>query len=541
MNGIAKLNLRNIRGDIYGGLTAAVVALPLALAFGVASGAGPVAGLYGAVFTGFFAALFGGTPAQVSGPTGPMTVIMASIITQFAHNPALAFTVVMMGGVLQMIFGIVKIGRYINLVPFSVVSGFMSGIGCIIVILELGPLLGHANPAGGTLTVLAALPSIISNPVPHALLLGLVTLIIMFFTPAAVNRLLPAPLIALGVGTLLSLTVLSGVPIIGYIPDGLPNPHLPAFELKFLPTMIKSALVLALLGSIDSLLTSLVADNITRSRHDSDQELVGQGLGNLIAGCLGGIPGAGATMRTVINVRAGGRTPVSGIIHALVLLVIVLGFGGAAAYIPHAVLAGILLKVGYDIVDWDFLRRIPHAPRTSVTLVLTVLFLTVLADLMTAVGVGMVIASLLFVQRMSELQKEGVRVRSDEDEAITPEERVILRRHAGHIALCELSGPLSFGAAKHMANSLGTFDYCEVIVLDLSHTTMLDDSAAMAIEDMIEQAQAQGKHVLLAGMPLQIARVLNRMGVLQRLEKDGRFRYRHSALLRADRLLQDKA
>jgi SulP family sulfate permease len=492
------------------------------------------------VFTGFFASLFGGTPTQVSGPTGPMTVIMASVITQFSHDPALAFTVVMMGGILQMVFGLAGIGRYINLVPFSVVSGFMSGIGCIIIILELGPLLGSANPPGGTLTVLAALPSIITNPLPHALALGALTLAIMFFTPAAVNRIVPAPLIALGIGTLLSLSLLSGVPVIGYIPDGLPNPHLPSFKLKFLPTMIKSALVLALLGSIDSLLTSLVADNITRSRHDSDQELVGQGLGNLIAGCLGGIPGAGATMRTVINVRAGGRTPVSGIIHALVLLVIVLGFGGAAAYIPHAVLAGILLKVGYDIIDWDFLRRITHVPRTTVTLVLTVLFLTVFADLMTAVGAGMVIASLLFVQRMSELQKQGVRVRSDEDEAITSAERIILRRHAGHIALCELTGPLSFGAAKHMAHSLGTFDYCEVIVLDLSHTTMLDDSAAMAIEDMIEQAQGAGNHVLLAGMPMAIGRVLNRMGVLQRLEKDGRFRYRHSALARADRLLEEK-
>ncbi len=537
---IPNLHFHNLRGDIYGGLTAAVVALPLALAFGVASGAGPVAGLYGAVFTGLFAALFGGTPAQVSGPTGPMTVIMASILTQFSHDPALAFTVVMMGGILQMVFGLAGIGRYINLVPFSVVSGFMSGIGCIIIILELGPLLGHTNPSGGTLTVLAALPSFFADLVPNALLLGSLTLIIMFFTPAAVNRLLPAPLIALSIGTLLSLTLLSGVPVIGYIPDGLPDPHLPAFELKFLPTMIKSALILALLGSIDSLLTSLVADNITRSRHDSDQELFGQGLGNLIAGCLGGIPGAGATMRTVINVRAGGRTPLSGIIHALVLLVIVLGFGGAAAYIPHAVLAGILLKVGYDIIDWDFLRRITHVPRTTLTLVLTVLFLTVFADLMTAVGIGMIIASLLFVQRMSELQKDGVRVRSDEDEAITPAERAILRRHAGHIALCELAGPLSFGAAKHMANSLSTFDYCEVIVLDLSTATMLDDSAAMAIEDMIEQAQAAGKHVLLAGMPITIARVLNRMGVLQRLEKDCRFRYRHSALERADRLLQEK-
>lgn len=360
------LHFGNLRGDIYGGLTAAVVALPLALAFGVASGAGPVAGLYGAIFVGFFAALFGGTPAQVSGPTGPMTVVMAGVITQYGHEPALAFTVVMLAGVFQILFGIFKLGRYVNLVPFPVISGFMSGIGCIIIILQLAPLLGHATPGGGPVAVLASLPGLVRTPHADAAIVGLITLAIVCFTPNRINRILPSPLTALVVGTVLVLVLLPGVPVLGPIPTGLPDPHLPTLTPEAVPGVVKSALVLALLGSIDSLLTSLIADNVTQTYHDSDRELIGQGIGNAIAGAFGAIPGAGATMRTVINVRTGGRTPLSGALHATVLLAIVLGLGRLAQHIPHAVLAGILIKVGIDIIDWPYLKRIREAPRAGV-------------------------------------------------------------------------------------------------------------------------------------------------------------------------------
>ena len=339
MSLIHGLHLRNVRGDIYGGLTAAVVALPLGLAFGVSSGAGPIAGLYGAIFVGLFAALFGGTPSQISGPTGPMTVVMALIFTEYCaldpvRGPALAFTIVIMGGGLQILFGALRLGRYINYVPQPVISGFMTGIGVIIITLQLGPLLGHAA-ASRPLAALQSLPAAIAQPVEPTLWLGLVTLGIVYFTPSRIGRLLPAPLIALIAGTVLLTFVVpdNRVAILGDIPTGLPDLHLPTFSLVLLPGMIKSALILALLGAIDSLLTSLVADNITRTHHDSDRELIGQGVGNAIAGLFGGLPGAGATMRTMVNVRAGGRTPLSGALHAVVLLSVVLGLGGIASSI----------------------------------------------------------------------------------------------------------------------------------------------------------------------------------------------------------------
>lgn len=521
------LHFKNLRGDIYGGITASVIALPLALAFGVASGAGPVAGLYGAIFVGFFAALFGGTPAQVSGPTGPMTVVMAGIITQYGHEPAMAFTVVMLAGLFQILFGVFKIGQYVRLVPFPVISGFMSGIGCIIIIIQLAPLIGHATPKGGPLAALIGLPELISDPGAEAIIVGLIALGIVYLTPGRINRIMPAPLIALVVGTVLVLFLFPGAPVLGDIPTGLPKPQLPTFTLETVPDIVQSALVLALLGSIDSLLTSLIADNVTQTHHDSDRELIGQGIGNTIAGVFGAIPGAGATMRTVVNVRAGGRTPISGALHALVLLAIVLGLGGLAEHIPHAVLAGILIRVGMDIIDWPYLRRIRSAPRAGVFFMLVVLLLTVFVDLITAVAVGIVLASLLFVKRMSDLQLGNIKaitgagagtgVGSTAEAELSGDEETALAAGNGRVILYRLRGPFSFGAAKGMARSLAIGNEYDALVLDLSEVSFLDSSASLGLEDAIKLALAHNKHVFVVGVSPEVAKPLNRLGVLKLL------------------------
>lgn len=516
------LNFDSLRGDIYGGLTAAVVALPLALAFGVASGAGPVAGLYGAIFVGFFAALFGGTPAQVSGPTGPMTVVMAGIITQYAHDPALAFTVVMLGGFFQMLFGVFKLGRYISLMPFPVISGFMTGIGCIIIILQIAPLFGHITPGGGVMAALMGLPDIVTDPRSHALMVGLLALGIVYLTPARIAHFVPPPLIALVAGTLAVMFVLPDAMVFGNIPQGLPSPALPSFELALVPDMIKSALVLALLGSIDSLLTSLVADNVTQTHHESDRELVGQGLANMIAGAFGAIPGAGATMRTVVNVRAGGRTPISGMLHALVLLAIALGLGGLAEAIPHAVLAGILIKVGIDIIDWSYIRRLGRAPTVGVFFMIVVLLLTVFVDLITAVAVGIVLASLLFVKRMSDLQIASMKTITGaaEETPLNAAEEALLEAGGGRILLFHLSGPISFGAAKGLSKRLGAADEFGALVLDLSDVPMIDSSASFAIEDIVRQAQARDKPVILVGESPAVDKILRSIGVIDLIGPD---------------------
>ena len=312
---------RNLRGDLLGGLTAAVVALPLALAFGNAAlgPGGAIYGLYGAIVAGFLAALFGGTPAQVSGPTGPMSVTVAGVVSSLAavgvsrdlaagELVPLVMAAVVLGGLFEALLGVLRLGRYITLVPYSVVSGFMSGIGFIILVLQIGPFLGITTRGG----VLASLEQLIANfqPNPAAIAVGLMTLAVVFLTPARIRQLVPSPLLALLVVTPLSLLLfnderlqsmgLEAINRIGDIPEGGLQLRMPKFS-QYLPELLRAGVVLALLGAIDSLLTSLVADNITQTRHDSNRELIGQGLANATAGFFSGLPGAGATMRTVIN------------------------------------------------------------------------------------------------------------------------------------------------------------------------------------------------------------------------------------------------
>jgi len=532
-------SLNNLRGDIYGGLTAAVVALPLALAFGVASGVGPLAGMYGAILVGFFAAIFGGTPAQVSGPTGPMTVVMTAIVIHFAHNPAIAFTIVMLGGVFQILFGVFKFGRYVNLVPYPVISGFMSGIGCIIIILQLAPFVGQAG-AGGPLKSILALPELLSQFNLSALTLGIVALAIVCFIPQRLSRYIPGPLLALLMGTTLSYFLLDNVTIIGEIPSGLPSIQLPVFSIEEFAMIIKYSLVLAFLGSIDSLLTSLIADSITRSHHKSDRELFGQGLGNIVSGLFGGLPGAGATMRTVVNVRAGGRTPISGALHALVLLLMVLGLGALAEHIPHAVLAGILLKVGFDIVDWKYLSRIRSAPRSGMLIMLTTFLLTVLVDLITAVAVGTVMASLLFVKRMSDSQADNMKIvgNSDDWNELTEIEAEILERADGHIVLFHIEGPMSFGSAKGIVQRLTADREQDVLIIDFSDVPFIDSTASMAIEEVIIKAQSDNDYVVMCGMCTSVEKVLRQIGVAKLLPDNQITQTRLQALKISEQMLK---
>ena len=524
------IHLDNFRGDLFGGLTAAVVALPLAIAFGVASGAGPIAGLYGAICVGLFAALFGGTPSQVSGPTGPMTIVSASVFTQYAGEPAVAFTVVMMAGLFQMAFGMMRLGRFVNLMPYPVISGFMTGIGCILLIMQIEPLLGYPSPAS-VINAITVLPEELSRPNVDSVVIGLVAFGICILTPKRIGRLVPSPLIALVGATLMAL-VLDSAPVLGDIPSGLPDWQIPSMDFSHINGMLVSAAVLAALGSIDSLLTSLVADNVTRTFHDSDKELVGQGIGNLVAGFAGAIPGAGATIRTLSNIKAGGRTALSGGIHALVLLGVALGLGPIVAFIPHAALAGILMKVGVDVVDWRYLRRSLRAPRVDMALMVVVLVLTVLVDVITAVAVGVVIASLYFVKEAAELQVDSIRAIADPDHArfFTPEEAELFRRCQGRALILHLSGLISFGAASEMVRRFSTVGSYEVLIIDLLDVPKVDGSAALALEEVIQYAVDSGRHVLVIGLNYPVARLLSRMGILDKVKETSRFGTRREAL-----------
>ncbi len=385
-----RISTQHIRGDLFGGVTAAVIALPMALAFGVASGAGAAAGLWGAVLVGLFAALFGGTPTLISEPTGPMTVVMTAVIASLtASDPenglAMAFTVVMLAGLLQIAFGFLKLGRYITQMPYTVISGFMSGIGFILIILQLGPFLGQAIPKGGVMGTLQALPSLVRGAQPAEVILAVITLAILWLTPSRIKKIAPPQLIALVIGTILSLTLLNagandeamGIRRIGEIASGFPQLRTPYFDLPHLSKMLIDAAVLGMLGCIDALLTAVIADSITRTEHDSNKELIGQGLGNLVSGLFGGLAGAGATMGTVVNIQAGGRSALSGISRAVILMVVILALAGVAAQIPQAVLAGIALKVGVDIVDWGFIKRAHRISVSGALIMYLVIALTV--------------------------------------------------------------------------------------------------------------------------------------------------------------------
>lgn len=474
------------KGDFFGGLTAGIVALPLALAFGVASGAGAAAGLYGAFALGLFAALLGGTPTQVSGPTGPMTVIFATAIVAFPGNTSAIFAVVFIAGAVQIIFGCLKVGSVVRYIPYPVISGFMSGIGVIIILLQLHPLLG-APSVSAPLESIMKLPAVLAYTDLYSLGLGCITMIIVFFTPPKVTRTVPSPLLALVVGSL--LVALFDIPVakIGEIPAGLPSLILPLFSIELLPQVITMALALAVLGSIDSLLTSVVADSITKTKHNSNKELVGQGLGNIAASLIGGLPGAGATMRTVVNIKAGGTTRVSGIIHALLLVAILLGLGPYAALIPLPVLAGILMKVGFDILDYRLLKIVRRIPRQDFAVMLAVFLITVFVDLIVAVGVGITLSSLMLTYRISKQSQINVQGVVSHQPWQNDLERSLEEETKYGIRAVSINGPFFFGTTGKMQEHISKLIGTKVVIINCLDVPFIDLSGYFALAEMISR------------------------------------------------------
>lgn len=541
-----RIHFRNLRGDLFGGVTTAIVSLPLALAFGVASGVGPVAGLYGAVCVGFFAALFGGTPTLISEPTGPMTVVMTAVVSSLmANNPdqglAMAFTVVMLAGLFQIFFGVFRLGKYITLMPYSVISGFMSGIGVILVILQIGPFLGQKTPSGGVIGTLKNLPQLIASLNPAAAILGALTIAILFFMPSKLKRYAPPQLVALVVGTVVSLIVFpnAGLERIGPIPMGLPTLQLPTFTPQQTTLMLVDGAMLGLLGCIDTLLTAVIADSLTRTEHNSNKELIGQGIGNFVSGLCGGLPGAGATMGTVVNIQTGAKTALSGLTRAVILLVVVLWAAGFTRDIPMAVLAGIALKVGIDILDWSFLKRSHQVSWKGSLIMYGVLLLTVFVDLIVAVGVGVFIANILTIERLSELQAQEVKVISDTDDDVilTSTEKYLLDQTQGRVRLFYLSGPMIFGVSKAIAREHNAVQNCDVLVMDLSDVPHMGVTVSLEVENAIRDAVDKGRHVLLVGTTARVQRRLERLGVMTLIPPEHQFRDREAALRAAATLV----
>ena len=523
-----RINATNLKGDVFGGLTAAVIALPMALAFGIASGAGAAAGLWGAVIIGLVASLFGGTPTLISEPTGPMTVVFTSVIISFtatADSPeqalAMAFTVGVLAGVFQILFGVCRLGRYVTMMPYTVISGFMSGIGIILVLLQLGPFLGQSTPTGGVMGTLVQLPDLIQGTQPLELLLAVITLAILWLTPASVKKVCPPQLLALVVGTLLALSLFSAADL-RTIPEfsaAFPSFQMPTFSGGQLRLMVIDAAVLGMLGCIDALLTSVVADSLTRTEHDSNKELIGQGLANVVSGLFGAMPGAGATMGTVVNIQSGGRTALSGIVRAMVLMLVVLLAAPLASKIPLAVLAGIAVKVGIDIIDWEFLMRAHHLSLKAAVITYGVIVLTVLVDLIAAVGIGVFVANVLTIDRMSTLQSRKVKTIStaDDDVELSDEEQLLLDRASGMVLLFQLAGPMIFGVAKAIAREHNAIGNCQAVVFDLSEVSHLGVTAAIALENAVKEAMEVGRDVFMVGVSGSTENRLRKLKLLERL------------------------
>ncbi|HMP72523.1 MAG TPA: SulP family inorganic anion transporter [Kiritimatiellia bacterium] len=507
-DGKGKAWLERVKGDLFGGVTTAVVSLPLALAFGVSSGAGAMSGLYGAVLVGFWAALFGGTRTLISEPTGPMTLMLTAVLTRLVaadpeHGLAMGFTVVMMAGVFQIAFGMLRLGRYITLMPYSVISGFMSGIGVLLIALQVGPLLGHPTPPGGAVGVIKNLPDLIENLKPAEFFLGGIALVVMFAFPAQWRKRVPPALVMLLGGSLAAWLFFpdGALRTIGEIPKGLPNMHFPVFTWDLLGVLLVDAIVLGMLGCIDTTLTAMISDSLTRHQHRTNRELIGQGIGNLMSGLFGGLPGAGATMGTVVNIQCGATTRLSGMSRAMVLLAVVLVLAPLLSGVPLVVLAAITAKVGFDILDWSFLRRSHRVSRSAAVIMFGVLLLTVLVDIIVAVGIGVFIANLITIDRLSRVQEGNVRafdVVSD-DLPFSEEEKRLLEAGRERLVVFHLSGPMIFGVAKAISRMHEEILDAKALVVDLRDVPLLGTTAALALENLLREAHGNGTKIWVSG------------------------------------------
>ena len=527
-------------GDVLGGITAAVVGLPVALAFGVSSGLGAAAGIYGAVAVGFFAAVFGGTRSLISGPTGSMTVAMAVIVTTYAQDIAQAFTIVIMAGLIQMLFGFLRIGRFVTYTPYSVIAGFMTGVGIIILSVQILPFMGADPVTGGPIEALRNLPTVLESFDLSAVGIAGVTLAVAIAWPSRLDKYLPSTLIALFAGLIVTILWFSNAPTIGNVSTDLPVVKLPALSFDALVRAIEPAMVLALVGSADTLLTALVGDSMTRARHDPNKELFAQGLGAVVTGFIQGLPGSGATPSTIANIRAGGTTLVSGIIAVVILVVMILALEDYVAMIPNALLAGVLMKVALDTMEWRFVTRLLRIQREHMVVMLLTLGLTVFLDLVTAIAAGMIAAAVTSARQFERLELDSVVSVPILDQSFFGGRRGEddLESFTARVGLVALRGSFTVASSRKLLDTIGEdIREHEVVILDFSNTVYIDESAAMVIERLIETAASYETGCIVMGLAGMPARNLEALNILKQIPSDQRVQSWDEARVVAARLL----
>lgn len=508
---VVQFDFRHIKGDFVGGLTSAIVALPLALGFGILAyngdPRGAVAGLYGAIFTGFLASLFGGTPRQITGPTGGMTVILTQTYVQYGGPDAL-LGACLIAGVLQIFYGLIKAGRFVSLIPYPVIVGFTNGI-AILIFTQQFTLFASAPVIGLITIAVITLAPYIHKGLPKALL-GLVigTAVALVFSPQWDFLRLAINPKTWEVGLAQSLN------FIGEIPRSIPLPQFPANDLHTWARLFPAGLTISLLGALETLLASVVADSVTGDRHNSNRELIGQGIGNFAAGVFGGIAGTGAIVRTNVNIRAGGVTKLSGMIHAAILVLVMLLLGPLVSQVPLVVLAGVLMMTAIGMFEWEPLKLLPRTPLPDATVMIATMFVTVVSDLITAVLVGFALSGFLFVYRMSELGVTNL-LEQRHTHVLRKEQEEALRKH--RIVVFDIEGPLFFGAARNFIKEIEQETDYRVVILNMESVPVIDTTGALAVQDIVDRLNKDRKKIIIAGLRKDVRIVLHRLGITQQI------------------------
>ncbi|HET6764977.1 MAG TPA: SulP family inorganic anion transporter [Longimicrobiaceae bacterium] len=508
---------RQLLQDTGAGVIVGIVALPLCIAFAISSGVSPDRGLYTAIVAGFLISALGGSRVQIGGPTGAFVVIVYGIVQKHGMDGLTVATI--MAGVALVVMGVARLGAAIKFIPFPLITGFTSGIALLIFSQQVKDLLGlrMGAPAVDFFAKWGTYAHALSDFTPAAVLVSALTLGILIGWPH-VSRTIPAPFVALVATTLLVRFAGLGVETIGTrfgaIPTALPAPALPHVTLALVRDLTGPALTIALLAGIESLLSAVVADGMIGGKHRSNMELVAQGVANVVTPLFGGIPATGAIARTATNIRAGGRTPVAGMVHAVTLLLIMLFFGRWAAYIPMATLAGILVMVSYHMSEWRTFRSELAAPRSDVAVLLSTFVLTVVVDLTVAIQVGMVLSALLFMRRMAEVTNVTALTRElgeDEGEEANP----LIGRVPHGVAVYAIDGPFFFGAAEKFRETMGTVDVPPlVLVVQMRRVPAIDSTGIRALTSVVRRARGDGTRVVLVGVHAQPMAALARTGLL---------------------------
>lgn len=532
-----KARLKIFAGDILGGLNSAIVALPQALAFGVATGFGASAGVWGAIILCFIAGLFGSKVPLVSGITGPVTIVIASIMHALNADIPSVILVILMAGILQTILGLTSLGSIVKYVPYPVISGFMNGIGTIIIIMQINPLMG-CPVMSNTITSVEAFFKNIHSINPDALFIGILTLIIVFAIPKRFNKVIPGQAIALVICTLISIKMGLNLERISEISVNLPALTLPKASLHSVITYFHYAVMLAIVLSSESLLTVLVADSLMKTKTPTKRMLIGQGIGNMFCAFTGTLPGSAATMRTVAAINSGSTTKVTAVVSSLILLLLISVFSGFAAQIPLAVLAGILIKIGYDIIDVKLLKVIKFAPKDDLYVLLLVFVLTVFYNLIVAVGAGITCAALLYAKRTADKTKLVHKTVYDKD--IIKLEKLLEKDYKHKIRVVHIDGQFFFGSATQLISQFEDVWGTKYLILDYSAGDLLDISAIFALEDIIIRLQSQKVKIILVVKNEEVKKQLSEHKIISQIGEDKVFFTEIAAIDFAKECLKNK-